>query len=44
MAARQREWPRRLAWLLLLWSAGVAALGGVAYALRWLMTAVGLST
>lgn len=43
MAARPPEWPRRLGWLLLLWSAGVAVLGIVAYALRWLMTAVGLS-
>lgn len=34
---------RRLGWLVVLWAAGVAALGVVAWLLRQLMRAVGLA-
>jgi hypothetical protein len=37
-----REWLRRLAWLVALWLASVAALGIVAFALRLLMHAAGM--
>ena len=36
-------WWRRLAWMLALWAAGVAALGAVAYALRGAMALLGLA-
>ena len=35
-------WLRRLAWLVALWLAGVAALGVVALALRLFMRAAGM--
>jgi Protein of unknown function (DUF2474) len=38
-----REWLRRLGWLVLIWLASVAALVVVAYGLRLLMRAVGMS-
>ncbi len=36
------DWPRRVGWLLALWTAGVVALGLVAAALRLVMRAAGL--
>ena len=36
-------WWKKLAWLILIWAAGVAALGVVAWLLRWLMQTAGLS-
>ena len=36
-------WIRRLAWLVGIWLASVAALGAVAYGLRLLMRAAGMS-
>jgi hypothetical protein len=36
-------WWQRLAWMLALWLAGVAALGAIAYALRGAMALVGLT-
>ncbi|NMM80281.1 hypothetical protein B2J86_04925 [Acidovorax sp. SRB_14] len=38
-----RLWLRRLAWLVVIWLASVAALFLVASALRYLMAAVGFS-
>jgi len=35
-------WLRRIGWLVVLWAAGVAALGLVALALRLVMQAAGL--
>lgn len=35
-------WMRRLAWMLLLWVAGVAMLGLVALLLHWLMVVAGM--
>lgn len=40
--ARAPVWLRRLGWLVLLWGAGVAALGAVALFLRAFMHGVGL--
>lgn len=37
------SWRRRLAWMLVLWAAGVAALGAVALALRGAMALFGLA-
>lgn len=42
-AERSGSWWRRLAWLILIWSASVAALGVVAWAIRLLMDAAGLT-
>jgi Protein of unknown function (DUF2474) len=36
-------WLRRVGWLLLIWAASVAALGVVAFAIRLLMSAAGLT-
>ena len=36
------QWLRRIGWMVLLWLAGVAALGVVAVALRLLMHAAGM--
>ena len=36
-------WPRRVGWLVLIWSAGVAALAVVAVALRAVMSLAGLT-
>lgn len=37
-----RGWLTRMAWLLLIWSAGVAALGGAALLMKLLMRAAGM--
>lgn len=37
------SWPRRVAWLVAIWAASVAALAVVAYLLRLLMNAAGLT-
>lgn len=37
-------WAKRFGWLLLIWSASVAALGAAAFALRLLMRLIGMST
>lgn len=42
-AVRRQLWRKRLVWLVLLWSASVAALGVVAWIVRLLMQAAGLS-
>ena len=42
-AARKRLWARRLAWLLGIWLASIAALGLAAYLLRLIMNAVGMT-
>jgi hypothetical protein len=36
------SWWKRLAWLILIWAASVAALGAVAWAIRLLMHSAGL--
>lgn len=36
-------WRRRIMWLALIWAASVAALGVAAYAMRWVMKAIGMS-
>jgi hypothetical protein len=42
--ARDRKpWGKRIAWLIGLWAASVAVLALVAYLLRWVMTAVGMT-
>lgn len=41
---RPSSWLRRLGWLIAIWTASVLALGAVALALRWLMSAVGMTT
>ncbi len=41
--AAPREWWKRLGWLVLIWAASVAALGVVAYGIRLIMNAVGLT-
>lgn len=38
-----RRWWKRLGWLALIWAASVATLGALAYLLRILMNAVGLT-
>lgn len=40
--ARAPLWLRRLGWMVLLWGAGVAALGALALFLRLVMRALGL--
>jgi Protein of unknown function (DUF2474) len=42
-ATSPRGWLRRLGWLVLIWLASVAALGVVAWGLRFLMRAAGMS-
>lgn len=37
------QWLRRLAWLVLLWAAGVATLGVLAWALKAFMRTAGLA-
>jgi hypothetical protein len=39
-----RPWWKKLGWLVLIWSASVAALGVVALLLKLLMRAAGLTT
>lgn len=43
-ASPRRAWTARLAWLLLFWAAGVAALGLVAYLLRLFMNWAGFNS
>ena len=43
MAGPRDSWPRRLAWLVGLWAAGVLVLSALAWLLRQAMQAVGLS-
>jgi hypothetical protein len=42
--ARRPSWARRLGWLVLIWTASVAALGVAAALLRALMGLAGLTT
>jgi Protein of unknown function (DUF2474) len=42
-SALQRSWLRRIGWLLLIWGAGVLALGIVAALFRILMNLAGLT-
>ena len=37
------SWRRRFGWLILIWAASVAALAVLAYVLRFLMNAAGLT-
>lgn len=37
------SWWKRLAWLVLLWAASVAALAAIAWILRWFMQLAGLT-
>jgi len=39
-----RPWWKKLAWLVVLWAASVAALAAVAWVLRLVMTGVGMTT
>ena len=39
----RKPWRKRLGWLLLIWSASVAALGALALVLKLFMRAAGLS-
>ena len=41
-SAAASPWWKKLAWLILFWVTGVAALSVVAWLLRWLMQAAGL--
>ncbi|RXZ33375.1 DUF2474 domain-containing protein [Oxalobacteraceae bacterium CAVE-383] len=38
-----RRWLRRIGWMVLIWSASVAALGAAALALKLLMRLIGMS-
>jgi Protein of unknown function (DUF2474) len=40
--ARRESWARRIAWLLLLWAAGVASMAALAALLRGMMRWAGL--
>ena len=42
-SAPRPSWLRRLVWLVAIWLASVLALGAVALAFRWLMSAAGLT-
>lgn len=37
------SWPRRFGWLILIWAVGVAVLAVLAYLLRLVMNAAGLT-
>jgi hypothetical protein len=37
------SWPKRIGWLVLIWTASVLALGAVALAFRFLMNLAGLT-
>lgn len=39
-----RPWWKKLAWLVVLWTASVAALAAVAWLIRVVMTSVGMTT
>ncbi len=41
--APRLSWPRRLAWMLLLWAAGVTAMAAVALVIRAAMSLAGLT-
>ncbi|QOW21161.1 DUF2474 domain-containing protein [Novilysobacter avium] len=41
---RRPHWVRRVAWLVLIWSASVATLALVALAIKVIMRAVGMTT
>lgn len=43
MAAPRPSWLKRLGWLLAIWTASVAVLGLMAWLIRLLMNAVGLT-
>jgi len=43
-AEPERSWWKRIGWLLLIWSASVAALGLVAAMLRLVMRGVGMTS
>lgn len=36
-------WPKRIGWLLLIWSLGVVALGAIAIGLKFVMRLAGLT-
>lgn len=40
----RNRWLRRLGWLVLIWTASVAAMGLIAFLFRLAMTATGLTT
>jgi hypothetical protein len=44
MDGNDRPWWKKLGWLILIWSASVAALGIVAWLLKLLMNAAGLTS
>ena len=37
------SWPKRIGWLVLIWTLSVAAVGAVAYVLKLIMRAAGLT-
>jgi hypothetical protein len=41
---RHNPWWKKLGWLVLIWSASVAALGAAAFLLKLLMRAAGMTT
>jgi hypothetical protein len=43
MAAAPRLWLKRVGWLVVIWAASVCALGVLAYGLRLVMRAIGMS-
>lgn len=43
VSANAKLWLRRIGWLVLIWSASVAALGVAAFGLRLLMSAAGFT-
>lgn len=43
-AEPERSWWKRIGWLLLIWSASVAALGLVAAMLKLVMRAIGMTS
>lgn len=40
----ERPWWKKLGWLVLIWAASVATLAAVAWLIRLVMTAVGMSS
>jgi hypothetical protein len=44
MAVRPVSWPRRIGWLVLIWTASVLVLALVAVLFRMLMSVAGLTT
>ncbi|BCH21045.1 hypothetical protein MesoLjLc_08180 [Mesorhizobium sp. L-8-10] len=43
MAPAETSWPKRIGWLILIWTASVLALGAVALVFRLLMNLAGLT-